>query len=181
MSRWWPFLNTILFKTQWHLTRRNFLCSRILPTALSRIPRGMLNGTRCPKSQPAILDQTIFKLRIFTLKTFSYKVQCSKGIIFTVIASTQTRGSVLHLHRLDKIWLSLYLKKIITLTGNTLTTANPRQPATPHSTKATTGSHEAKELCPYKQVFTQWALLKWHQIFAVKILKTYIRILSFKR
>lgn len=110
MRRWWPFLNTILFKTQWHLTQK-FLRSRILPTVLSRIPWGILNGTRCPKSQPAILDQTIFKLRICKLKTFSYKVQCSKGIIFMVIASTQTRGSVLHSHRLDKICLSLYLKK----------------------------------------------------------------------
>lgn len=139
MSRWWPFLNTILFKTQWHLTQK-FLRSRILPTVLSRIPWGMLNGTRCPKSQPAILDQTIFKLRICKLKTFAYKVQCSKGIIFTVIASTQTRGSVLHSYRLDKIWLPLYLKKIITLAGNTLAAASPHQPATPHSTRTTTGS-----------------------------------------
>ncbi|EOB06780.1 hypothetical protein Anapl_06706 [Anas platyrhynchos] len=92
-------------KTSISLLEKNegLLRGRILPTVLSQIPWGMLNGTRCPKSQPAILDQTIFKLRICKLKTFAYKVQCSKGIIFTVIASTQTRGSVLHSYRLDKI------------------------------------------------------------------------------
>lgn len=78
---------------------------------LSQIPWGTLNGTRCPKSQPAILDQTIFKLRLSKLKTFSYKVQCSKEIIFTVITSTPTRVSVLHSHKFDKVLMQWSLFK----------------------------------------------------------------------
>lgn len=101
---------------------------------LSQIPWGTLNGTTCPKSQPAILDQTIFKLRILKLKTLSYKVQCSKDIIFTVITSTQTGLSVLHSHKFDKnTGFFISQKKKITLRTNALSTANPHQPATPCS------------------------------------------------
>lgn len=105
---------------------------------LSQIPWSMLNGTTCPKSQPAILDQTIFKLRIFKLKTFSYKVQCSKDIIFTVITSAQTRVSVLNSHKFDKnmgFFISKKKKKkeIITLRVNAVSTASPHQPVTPCS------------------------------------------------
>lgn len=99
---------------------------------LPHVPCGMLNGTRCPKSQPAILDQTIFKLRVFKLKTVSYKVQCSKDIIFTAITSTQTRESVLHSHRLEKKCEFLHIpekKKIIAPMGNILATVNPPQTA----------------------------------------------------
>lgn len=100
-SRKHSFLVRIIFKTLWHLTQ-SFLHTKILPIMLSHISWGTLNGTGWPKSQPAILDQTIIKLRISKLKAFSYKVQCSKDIIFTVITSTQTRVSVLHSHKFDK-------------------------------------------------------------------------------
>lgn len=108
---------------------------------LSLIPWGMLNGTGCPKSQPAILDQTIFKLRILKFKTFSCKVQCSKDIIFTVITSTQTRVSVLHSHTFV-IHMSFFV--------------SPKENhhhkcsvySQPSPTRATTGSHVDKEPHP---------------------------------
>lgn len=105
---------------------------------LSLIPWGMLNGTGCPKSQPAILDQTIFKLRILKLKTFSCKVQCSKDIIFTVITSTQTRVSVLHSHKFVKHMSFLVSPKENHHPENTLHSQ-------PSPTRATTGSHVDKE------------------------------------
>lgn len=140
---------------------------------LSQISWGTLNGTRCPKSQPAILDQTVFKQRIFKLRTFSYKVQCSKDIIFTVITPTQTRVSVLHSPKLDKKEFLCILKK----TQNNITLnicSQYSQPSPPNHTmqglhtRVTTGSHRNKELYPSQQALIHWPLLKWHQVFELK-------------
>lgn len=144
---------------------------------LPHVPCGMLNGTRCPKSQPAILDQTIFKLRVFKLKTVSYKVQCSKDIIFTAITSTQTRESVLHSHRLEKKCEFLHIpekkKSLPRWETSLLRSTLPRQPQHLHVV-ATAGSYEGKEPCPTQEVFSQLALFKWYRVFAFKTLKTYI-------
>lgn len=157
---------------------QSFLHFRILPVMLPHVPCGMLNGTRCPKSQPAILDQTIFKLRVFKLKTVSYKVQCSKDIIFTAITSTQTRESVLHSHRLEKKCEFLHIpekkkKSLPRWETPLLRSTLPRQPQHLHVV-ATAGSYEDKEPCPTQEVFSQLALFKWYRVFAVKTLKTYI-------
>lgn len=155
---------------------QSFLHTRILPTMLSQIPWSMLNGTTCPKSQPAILDQTIFKLRIFNLKTFSYKVQCSKDIIFTVITSAQTRVSVLNSHKFDKN-MGFFISKKKKKKGNHHPESKCCQYSQPspisHTvqrlrTRATTGSHEDKEPHPSQQLFTQWSLFKPHQVFELQ-------------
>lgn len=129
---------------------------------LSLIPWGMLNGTGCPKSQPAILDQTIFKLRILKLKTFSCKVQCSKDIIFTVITSTQTRVSVLHSHKFVK-----HMSFLVSPKEN-------HHPENKYSAQPTlTNKDHYRIPCgqgatSIQQVFMKWSLFKQHQVFELK-------------
>lgn len=122
---------------------QSFLHTRILPNMLSLIPWGMLNGTGCPKNQPAILDQTIFKLRILKLKTFSRKVHCSKDIIFMVITSTQTSVSVLHSHKFVK-----HVSFSVSPKENHHPEIKCSLYNQPLSTRATTGSHVDKEPHP---------------------------------
>lgn len=137
---------------------------------LSLVPWGTLNGTGCPKSQPAILDQTIFKLRILKLKTFSYKVQCSKDIIFMVITSTQTRVSVLHSHKSVKnMSFSVSPKETITPRINALSTANPHQPVPLY--KGCYRTPRGQGATSTQQDFMQWSLFKQHQVFELQSLR----------
>lgn len=141
---------------------QSFLHTRIPPNMLSLVPWGMLNGTGCPKNQPAILDQTIFKLRILKLKTFSRKVQCSKDIIFMVVTSTQTSVSVLNSHKFVK-----YMSFSVSPKEN----HHPENKCSVQPTLTNEVYYRipcGQEATSIQQIFMQWSLFKQLQVFELK-------------